>query len=147
MSQQFSKPYESFGRNVRVELDLFNYATKADLKLATGVDASNLAAKSDLANLKAEIDKIDVDKLKTVLVDLSKLSDVVNNDVVKKTVFNKLDAKVNVIDTSGFVLKTKHDKDKSNLEKKIPNISGLVKKTDYDAKITRIEGKIPSTTI
>ena len=129
MSQQFSKLYESFGRNVRVELDLFNYATKADLKLATGVDASNLAAKSDLANLKAEIDKIDVDKLKTVLVDLSKLSDVVNNDAVKKTVYNKLDAKVNVIDTRGFVLKTKHDKYKSNLENKIPNISGLVKKS------------------
>ena len=92
---------------MKVELDLSNYATKTDLKEATGIDTSNLAAKSDLASLKAETDKIDVDKLKAVPVDLSKLSNVANNDVVKKTVYDKLVAKVNAIDTSGFVLKTK----------------------------------------
>ena len=64
------------------------------------------------------MDKIDVDKLKTVLIDLSKLSNVVNNDVVTKTVYDKLLAKVNNIDTSGFALKTKYDTDKSDLEKK-----------------------------
>ena len=77
MSQYFPKPYDRFGRNVKTELDLFNYATKADLKGATGVDASKLAAKFDLASPKAEIDNIGVDKLKTVPVDLSKLSNVV----------------------------------------------------------------------
>ena len=78
-----------------------------------------------------------------VPVDLSKLSDVVKTDVVKKTVYDKLIAKVNDIDTSGFALKTKYDADKSELENKIPDTSGLVKKTDYNTKITEIEGKIP----
>ena len=82
-------------------------------------------------------------KIVPLPVDLSKLSDVVKN-VVKKTVYDKLVAKVNSIDTSGFVLKTKYDTDKSELENKIPDTSGLVKKTDYNAKITEIEGKIPS---
>ena len=72
-----------------------------------------------------------------VPVDLSKLS-----DVVEKDVYDKLVAKVNSIDTSGFVLKTKYDTDKSELENKIPDTSGLVKKTDYNAKIADIEGKI-----
>ena len=94
-----------------------SYATKLDLKNSTGVDTSKLAAKSDLASLKAEIDKIDVVKLKTFPVDLSKLSNVVNNDIVKKTAYHKLVAKVNNIDTSGFVLKTKYDTDKSDLGK------------------------------
>ena len=78
-----------------------------------------------------------------VLVDLSKLSDVVKNDVVKKTVYDKLAAKVNSIDTSAFVLKTKYDTDKLELENKVPNTSDLVKKADYNTKITEIEGKIP----
>ena len=146
MSQYFPKPYNGFARNTKVELDLSNFATKAYLKGTKGVDTSNLAAKSDLAGLKAEIDKIDVDKLKTVPVDLSNLRNVVNNDVVKKNVYDKLVAKVNAINTSGFVLKTKYDTDKSDLEKKIPDNGGLLKKADYNAKITEIEGKIPSIT-
>ena len=119
MSQYFSKPYNHFTGNVKVELDLSNYITKTDLKGITETDTSNLALKSNLAKLKAEVDKIDVDKLKTVPVDLSKLSNVVNNEVVKKIVYDKLVAKVNNIDTSGFVLKTKYNSDKSDLEKKI----------------------------
>ena len=116
--QYFPEPYNFFGRNVKVELDLPNYATKVDLKNATGTDTSNLAAKSDLATLESEIDKINVEKSKTVLVDSRKLSSLVNNEVVKKTVFDKLAAKVNIIDTSGFILKTKYGRDKSNLKKK-----------------------------
>ena len=108
------------------------------------IDTSSFALKSNLARLKTEVDKLDTNKLVPVPVDLSKLSDVVKNDVVKKTVYDKLVAKVNSIDTSGFVLKTKYDTDKSELENKIPDTSGLVKKTDYNAKITEIEGKIPS---
>ena len=75
--------------------------------------------------------------------DLSKLSSAVINDVVKKADYNKLVTKVDNIDTSGFVLKTKYDTDKSELENKIPDTSGLVKKTNYNTKITEIEGKIP----
>ena len=77
-------------------------------------------------------------------VDLSKLSDVVENEVVKKDVYDKLVAKVNNIGTSGFVLKTKYDTDKTELENKTPDTSGLVKKAYYNATITKIEGKIPS---
>ena len=121
-----------------------NYATKTDIKNISHVDTSSFALKSNLASLKTEVDKLDIDKLVPVPVDLSKLSDVVKNDLVKKTVYDKLVAKVNSIDTSRFVLKTKYDTDKSEIENKIPDTSGLVKKTDYNAKITEIEGKIPS---
>ena len=72
MTQYFPEPYRSFGGNINVKVDLSNYATKLDLKNAVGVDTTRLAAKSDLASLKAEIDKIDVGKLKTVPVDLVK---------------------------------------------------------------------------
>ena len=127
------------------------YETKTELKNAAGVDTSNLAAKSYLAHLKAEVHKIDVDKLKTLPVDLSKISHLVRNEVVKKTKYEKLVTKVNNNDTCGFVLKTKYDTEKSDLErkisethKKIPDTSGLVKKTDYNSKISKIEGKILS---
>ena len=125
MSQYFPKPYESFGGGINVKVDLSNHANH--LKNATGIDTSKLALKSNLANLKAKIDKVDVDKLKTVSVDLGKLSNVVNNDVVKKTVYEKLVAKVSNIDTSGFVLKTKYDTGKSDLERKISVLVDLLK--------------------
>ena len=128
MSQYFPNPYEPFGGDINVRVDLSNYSTKAELKNAAGIDISKLALKSNLANLKAEVDKVDVHKLKTVLVDLSKLSNSVNNDVIKKTVYDKLIAKVYNIDTSEFALKTKYDTDKSELENKISDTSGLVKK-------------------
>ena len=82
-----------------------------------------------MASLKTEVDKLDIDKLVPVPVDLSKLSDVVKNNV-KKDVYNKLVVKVDNIDTSGFALKTKYDTDKSKLENKIPDTSGLVKKNE-----------------
>ena len=77
------KPYKSFGVNINVKVDLSNYATKADLKDATGIDTSNLAAKSDIVSLKAKLDKIDIVTLKPAPADLSKLSNVVNNGIVK----------------------------------------------------------------
>ena len=83
MSQYFPKPYKTFGGDINVKVDLSNYTSKADLKNATTTDTSKLALKSNLACLKAKLDKINVDKLKTVPVDLRKLSNVVNNDVVK----------------------------------------------------------------
>ena len=81
-------PYKSSGQNVKVELDLANYATKTDLTNITHVDVSSYASKTNLAALKTEVDKIDPDKLKTVPTDLAKLSNVVKNDVVKKTDYN-----------------------------------------------------------
>ena len=142
MSEYYPKPYKQFGKNINVKVNLSNYATKADIKNISHVDTSSFALKTNLANLKTEVDNLDIDKLVPVPIDLSKLSDVVKNDVVKKTAYDKLVAKVNNIDTSGFVLKTKYDTDKSELKNKIPDTSGLVKKTDYYAKITDIEDKI-----
>ena len=88
--------------------------TKTDLKNVTHVDTSSLALKTNLATLKTEVDKLDIDKLAPVPLDLSKLSDVVKNDVVKKAVYDKLVAKVNNIDTSDFVLKTNIRQAKQN---------------------------------
>ena len=82
-----------------------NYATKNDLQNVTHVDTSRLAIKTNLASLKTEVDKLNIDKLAPVPVDLSKLSDVVKNDAVTKTVYDKLVAKVNNIATGDFVLK------------------------------------------
>ena len=95
----------SFGGNINVKVDLSNYATKTDLKNVAHVDTSNFALKTNSANLKNEFDKLDIDKLAPVPVDLSNLSGVVKNDV-KKTVYDKLVAKVNNIDANDFVLKT-----------------------------------------
>ena len=122
MSQYFPKPYEPFGGDINGEVDLSNYATKTDLKNVTHVDTSSFALKTNLAHLKIEVDKLDIDKLAPVPV---------KNDINKKTVYDKLVATGNSIDASAFVLKTKYDTDKSKIENKIPNTSDLVKKTEY----------------
>ena len=92
------------------------------------VDTSSFALKTNLGNLETEVDKLDIDKLAPIPVDSSKLSDVVKNDVVKKTVYDKLVAKLDNIDTSDFVLKTIYNTDKMELENKIPDISSLTTK-------------------
>ena len=100
MIQYFPKPYEPFGGDINVNVDLSNYATKTDLKNVSYVDVSSFALKSNLTNLKTQADKIDVD--------LTKLSNAVENNVVKvvkKTVYDKLVAKVDNIDTTNFVKK------------------------------------------
>ena len=85
MSQYFTKSFNShFGASIKVNIDLSNYATKTDLKNVTQIDTSSFALKTNLANLKTEVDKLDMDKLAPVSVDLSKLSDVIKNDVAKK---------------------------------------------------------------
>ena len=96
---------------IKVELDLSNYATKANLNGATGIDTSTLASKKDLASLKTTVVDLDVEKLKIVPTDYSKISNVVDNDVVEKTVYDKVVIKVNATDN------------------KIANSSGLVTKT------------------
>ena len=112
------------------------------------MDVSSFALKSNLASLKTEVDKLDIDKIVPFPVDLSKLSDVVKNDVVKKTEYKKLVTKVDNIDTANFVKKTKYEKDESDFENKINKIDKKyrilvvwLKKTDFNTKVTEIEGK------
>ena len=145
MSQYFPKPYEPFGGDINVKVDLSNYATKSDLKNATGIDTSKLAAKSDLVSLKAEVDKLDIDKLKSLPtnlinlksnvnklgivklestpVDLSKLSNLVKNDVLKKSEYNAMI---------------------KNIEDKTPDITNLASKTFLNAKINEVKAETPT---
>ena len=76
--------------NINIKVDLSNYATKADIKNISHVDTSSFTLKTNLASLENEVDKLDIDKLVPVPTDLSKLSDVVKNDVIKKTDYSKL---------------------------------------------------------
>ena len=139
-------PYNNSSENIKVELDLSNYATKKDINDITHVDTSSYVLKTNLAALKTEVDNIDTGKLKTVPHDLAKLSNVVKNDVVKKTEHNTLKNKVDAIDTSGFVTRTKFTTDANALddkidkiEKKIPDISGLATKSSVTRLITEQE--------
>ena len=145
MSQYFP-PYNDSSRNIKLELDLSNYATKKDINHITHVDVSGFASKTNLAALKSEVDKIDTDKLKTVPADLAKLSNVVKNDVVKRTTYNTLKNKVDTIDTLKFVSRTKFTTDTNALDdiidkvkKKIPDISGLATKSSVARLITEQE--------
>ena len=88
MSQYFSKQYEPFAGDINVKVDLSNYATKIDLKNISHIDVSSYVLKPNLASLKIEVDKLDIDKLTSVPIDLAKLSNVVKNDVVKKTEYD-----------------------------------------------------------
>ena len=158
---QFYPPYRSSGNNIKVELDLANYATKTDLNNITHVDVSSFASKTNLAALKTEVDKIDADQLKTTPADLAKLTNAVEYDVVKKTDYNtkvtSIEAqiagltkntvdnladitKLKAIDTNSFVTRTKFSADTNALddkidgvEKKIPDISGLATKTSLNS--------------
>ena len=158
---QYYPPYRSSSNNIKVELDLANYATKTHLKNITHVDVSSFASKTNLAALKTELDKIDTDKLKTAPTDLAKLTNAIENDVVKKidyntkvtsieaqiagltknTVDNFADiTKLKAIDTNSFVTRTKFSADTNALddkidgvEKKNPDISGLATKTSLNS--------------
>ena len=116
------RPYEPFCEDINVEVDLSNYATKIDLTNVSHVDISSFTLKSNLAGLKSKVDELDVDKLVPAPVDLSKLSDVLKNDVVKKSEYKKLVTKVGNIDTTNFVKKTKYEKHGSDFEDKISKI-------------------------
>ena len=139
MSQYFPKPYEPFGGDINVKVDLSNYATKTDIKNISHVDTSSFVLKANLANLKTEVDKLDIDKLKnlpnnlnnlktevdkldtdklaTVPVDLSKLSNAVKNDAVKKIEYN---AKI------------------KSIEDKMSDISNLATKTNLNIKMNEV---------
>ena len=136
-------PYQSYSNNVKVELDLTNYATKTDLKNINHVDVSSFASKTNLAALKTEVDKIDADKLKTTPTDLAKLTNAVEHDAVKKTDYNtkatSIEAqiagltknavdnladitKLKAIDTNSFVTRTKFSADTNALDEKIDGV-------------------------
>ena len=132
MSSQYFLQYENYSNNIKVQLDLTNYATKDDINNITHVDVSSYATKTNLAALKTEVDKIDTDKLKTVPADLAKLSNVVKNDVVKKTDFSADD----------YVKKTKFSADTNALDdkidkvdKKISDVSNLATKSSVTVLI------------
>ena len=86
MSQYFPKPFRSFRRNINVKVDLSNYTTKTDIKNISPVDTSSFALKTNLANLKSKVDKLDIEKLVPVPVDLSKLSDAVKMMLLKRQI-------------------------------------------------------------
>ena len=135
MSQYFPKPFRRFGGNINVKVDLSNYATKTDLKNVTHVDTLSFARKTNLASIETEVTKLDIDKLAPVLVDLSKLSDVVKNDVVKNTVHDKLVTKVNNINNS---LATKTAL--TTVENKISSVCSLViKKQNMTQKLLKLK--------
>ena len=140
---QYYPPYRNSSNNIKVKLDLVNYATKTDLKNITRVDVSSFASKTNLAALKTEVDKIDTDKLKTTPADLAKLTNAIENDVVKKTYYyakiNRIEAQIagltkntvdnladitrlKAIDTNSFVTRTKFSADTNTLDDKIDGV-------------------------
>ena len=132
-------PYKSSSNNIKVELDLTNYATKTDLKNITHVDVSSYASKTNLSALKSEVDKIDIDKLKTVPDDLAKLSNVVKNEVVKKTDFSA----DNYVTRTKFITDTNSLDDKiDKVDKKIPDVSGLATKSSTTILIRNLDDRI-----
>ena len=171
----YYSPYKSSSNNIKVELDLANYATNTDLKNITHVDVSSFASKTNLAALKTEVDKI--------ATDLAKLTNAVEHDVVKKTDYNtkvtSIEAqiagltkntvdnladitKLKAIDTNSFVIRTKFSADTNALddkidgEKKTPDVSGLATKTSlnsylqtstFNSKVTEVESKIKAADI
>ena len=143
---QYYPPYKSSSNNIKVELDLTNYATKNDLKNITHVDVSTYASITNLAALKTEVDKIDADKLKTLPVDLAKLANAVEHDLVKKTVYNRevtsiegqlagltkntIDnlvdiTKLKAVDTNSFVTRPKFSADTNALDDKIDGVEKI----------------------
>ena len=137
-------PYKSSSNNIKVELDLSNYATKDDVKNITHVDVSSYATKTNLAALKTEVDKIDVDKLKTVPDDLTKLSNVVKNEVVKKTDFSA----DTYVTRSKFSTDTNALDDKiDKVEKSIPDISSLETKRNVTTLVNNLNNKIDNSKI
>ena len=152
MSECFAPSKRRFRGGIKVKLDLSNYATKTDLKTVTHVDVSSFAAKVNLASLKTEVDKLDADKLKTVLVDLAKLTNKVANDLVKEKDFNKLEKKVTDNKTEQDNLKTTIQNNYLTTESYInglkTKVDGIdltkyVKKGDYDTKVGNLKLKIP----
>ena len=140
---QYYPPYRNSSNNIKLKLDLVNYATKTDLINTTHVDVISFARKTNLVALKTEVDKIDADKLKTTPADLAKLTNTIENDAVKKTGYNtkvtSIEAQIagltkntvdnladitrlKAIDTNSFVTRTKFSADTNALNDKIDGV-------------------------
>ena len=137
-------PYKSSSNNIKIELDLTKYATKIDLKNITLTDVSSFASKTNLSALKTKVDKIDVDKLKTVPDDSVKLSNVIKNEVLKKTDFS----------VDNYVTRTKFSTDTNGLddkidkvEKNIPDVSSLETKRNVTTLIKNLDNRIDNLKI
>ena len=165
MAQYFPKPYEPFNEDINIKVDLSNYVTKKDIKNITHVDTSGFALKAHLGNLKTEVDKLDIDKLKGVLnnlsnlkskvdkldidklvpvpTDLSKLSNAVKNEVVKRTEYNakKKNIEDKIPDISNSATKSILNTNINEVKNEIPSISGLA----ATSALTAVENKIPDT--
>ena len=154
MSSQYFPPYRGHIADVKIRLDLTSYATNQELKNVTRVNPSSFALKTNLSSLKAKADKLHIDKLVPVPVDLAKLSNAVKNDVVKKTEYNSLKTKVDSINTTKYVLKSKYDSEIGDLKLKYQILvfqtsryQIIVLQTSvFNSEITEVENKTPDIT-
>ena len=146
MNQYFPKPYEPFGRDIKVKVYWYNYATKTDIKNVSHIDTSSFALKSNLASLKTEVDKLDIDKLKSLPNNLSNLK-----SKVDKLDFDKLApvpddlCKLGNVVKNDAVKKTEYNAKLKNIEDKIPDITNFATKTILNIKINKVKTEIPST--
>ena len=137
---QYYPPCKSSSNNIKIELDLANYATKTDLNNITHVDVSSFASKTNLAALKTEVDKIVADKLKTAPTDLAKLTNAIENDVVKKTDYN---TKVTSIEAQiAGLTKNTVDNLADITKRKAIYTNSFVNKTKFSADINTLDDKI-----
>ena len=139
ISEYFPEPYEPSGRDINVKVDLSNYATKFDLKNAAGINTSKLSATSDLVSLKTEVDKLDIDKLKSVPINLSNLKSKIDK-------LNVVKLETTPVDLSKLSTVVKSNAKIKNVEDKISDITNLGTKTTLSAKINEVKVKIPSIT-
>ena len=154
MSSQYFPPYRGHIADVKIRLDLTSYATNQELKNVTRVNTSSFALKTNLSSLKTKADKLDIDKLVPVPVDLAKLSNAVKNDVVKKTEYNSLKTKVDSINTTKYVFKSKYDSEVGDLKLKYQILvfqtsryQIIVLQTSvFNSEITEVENKTPDIT-
>ena len=168
-SEYFPKP-NSLEKNVKVEMDLSNYAAKTDIKNSIRIDTSSFAKKVDLASLKSDVDKLDINKLKNVPtnlknlkskvhkldvhklvpvpVELSKLSDVVKNDVVKKDVYNAKikNIEYKIADITNWATNASLNAKINDVKDEIPDITNLATKASLHAKINEVKSEIPNIT-
>ena len=147
MSQYFPKPYEPFGGNINVRVDLSNYETKDGIKNITHVDTSNFVLKTNLANLKTEVDTLDINKLKSLPNNLSNLKTEVNKLDIDKLApvpaeLRKLSNAVN----NEVVKKAEYDAKIKNIEDKISDISYVATKSNLNTKINEVKNEIPANT-
>ena len=144
MSQYFPKPYEPFNGDINVEVDLSNYATKRDIKNISHVDALSFTLKSNLASLKTEVDQLDIDKLKSLLNNLSNLISKVDKlDIDKLTTVPVGLSKLSNVIKNEVVKKTEYNAQIKNIEDKIPDITNLATKTNLNTKIDEVKTEIP----